>query len=409
MKKDFMVVILGSDDNAYGFARSLHDKYGIKPIALATTILEASKNTEIMDIRIDANLHNEEHLFSVLEDYGKRLKKEYKKLVLIPCSDAYMEMLARGKDRLQDYENKFVDINKLKEFNNKKSFYEMCDKYNLTYPKSLICNPNNYKDVIKKVDFSYPLILKPNNSNSSDYLDAEFSGKEKVYFINSKEELQDKIEKIYESSYQGYLIIQEFVSGDDTNMRVLNVYCDRSGKVRLMSLGQPILEEYHPKTFGNYAAIISVKGKIPIMDDIKKFLESIRYTGVANFDIKMDAKTKKYYLFEINPRPGRSSFFTTPAGASIAEAYIEDLVYDKQFEIIGNSNEILWMNLPMSLLKKYVCNTEIKEKILKLNKEGKVYHTLKYKKDSSLKRKMTVLIHYARKIHYYPKYYIEKK
>ena len=81
-----------------------------------------------------------------------------------------------------------------------------------------------------------------------------------MYFINDEAELRRTIENIYNSSYDGVLIIQKFVSGDDTNMRVLNVYSDRNGKVKVMSLGQPILEEYHPATYGNYAAIISIPG-----------------------------------------------------------------------------------------------------------------------------------------------------
>lgn len=409
MKKDFMAVILGSDDNTYGLARCLFEKYGIRPIALATTVLEPCKNSKIVDVIVIPKLHDQNTFIDELNTLGSKLKKEYEHLVVIPCSDAYLEMLVLGQDKLKFFENEFIDYKRLKNFNDKESFYKMCDRYNLPYPKTYTCNPKNYKDVIKKIDLDYPLILKPNNSNSSQYLDASFEGKEKVYFINSKEELKSKIETIYSSKYKDVLIIQEYVSGDDTNMRVLNVYSDSNGRVRLMSLGQPILEEYHPKTFGNYAAIISIKGKITIMDDIKRFLEDIGYKGAANFDIKMDANTGKYYVFEINPRPGRSSFFSACAGASIIEAYIEDLVYNRLEDMTLNTDEILWLNVPMYLVKKYVKDKSILEKVSELKREKKVYHTLKFKKDSNIKRRMTTLIHYARKVHYYPKYYIDKK
>lgn len=409
MKKDFMAVILGSDDNAYGFARVFHKRYGVKSIMMATTILEASSGSEIMNPIIDEKIHNEKHLIEVLADLGNKLKKEYKKIFLVPCSDSYLEMLSSGRDSLSMYENKFLDIDMLHKFNDKKSFYEMCDKYKIKYPECLYCTPRDYKEVIDRVKFSYPLILKPNNSNSLEYLDAEFEGKEKVFFINSKEELTTKVEAIYSSSYQDVLIIQRFISGDDTNMRVLNAYSDKSGHVKIMSLGQPILEEYHPKTYGNYASIISIKGTIPLMDDIKAFLEALHFTGASNFDIKYDNATKQYYVFEINPRPGRSSFFTTPAGASIQDAFVQDLVYDNLKEQIGNTEEILWMNVPKVLVKKYVRDEAILEKVRNLIKTKKVYHTLFYSDDDSIKRRARTLIHYARKIHYFPKYYIEKK
>lgn len=407
--KDFMAVLLGSDDNVYGFARSLHESYGIKPIALAVSQLEPTKNSKILDIIVDEKLHDGDYLADKLVIIAKKLKKTYKKLFIVPCSDAYMELLVKYQDRLTDYENTFISYKKLKEFNDKVSFYKMCDKYNLPYPRSVIISKDDYMYVIEKVNYSYPLILKPNNSNSEEYLNASFPGKEKVFFINSNKELLNNIENIYSSSYNDELIIQEFVNGDDTNMRVLNCYSDKNGKVQMMCLGQPILEEYHPKTYGNYAAIISKCEHIPLMDDIKNFLESINYKGAANFDIKMDAKTHKYYVFEINPRPGRSSFFTYPAGKGFANCYVEDLVYDNIKPCMDAKSEILWLNVPVMLVKKYVKNEEIIKKVNELIKAKKVYHTLMYRKDNSIARMSTCKVNYLRKIHYYPKYYIEKK
>ena len=139
------------------------------------------------------------------------------------------------------------------------------------------------------------------------------------------------------------------------------------------------------------------------MEKIKDFLEKIGFTGAANFDIKMDELTKEYYIFEINPRPGRSSYYSTFGGASIQEAYVEDLVYDRL------EDKLLWLNVPMYLLNKYVTKDEIKKKVRTLKSKKEVYHTLKYKGDWSIKRKFIFYLQYARKIHYYPKYFIEKK
>ncbi|HBA37651.1 MAG TPA: hypothetical protein DCY94_02920, partial [Firmicutes bacterium] len=402
MKKDFIAVILGSDDNAYGFARAIYEEFNQKSIALATSLIKVSANSKILDVIVDTKLHNEKHLIEVLLDLGKKLKREYEKIFIIACSDSYLEMLVRNKDKLESiYENKFIDVDLLYTFNNKKRFYEMCEKHKIPYPKFISCTPKDYEDAISRIDFGFPLILKPDNSNSLEYLDAEFDGKEKVYFIRNKKELLKKIETIYSSSYQGILIIQKFIRGDDTNMRVLNTYSDKNGKVRVMSLGQPILEEYHPILYGNYAAIISVEGIFPIMKELKAFLEEIKYTGAANFDIKIDDNSKQYFLLEMNPRPGRSSLYSTFSGASIQTAYVEDLVYGKLSDNLGNTQEVLWMNVPMKLVKKYVKDEAVLDKVSKLAKCDQVFHSLIYKKDLSLKRRLNLIIYYLRKLRYF--------
>lgn len=407
--KEYMVILLGSDENVYGFARSFHELYNIKPIALSTRIMDATKDSNIIDFIIDENLHKEGYLAYKLKNLAVHLKKKYKKLILIPCSDTYMELIIKYQEYLTDYENKFIPYKDLKSFNDKVSFYNICEKYHILYPKTLICYPNNYMDVISKIDFDYPIILKPNNSNSDSYLNATFNGKEKVYFINNLSELTEKIKLIYSSSYKEPLIIQKYVNGDDTNMRVLNVYSNKHGKVTMMSLGQPILEEYHPKTYGNYASIISLTEHIPLMDDIRYFLESINYKGPANFDIKMDSKTHKYYVFEINPRPGRSSFFSYCAGCGYAKNYIDDLIYDKPTAINYNKNEILWLNIPYILLRKYLKNKDLNLKVKQFKKNKNIYHVLIYDKDYTSKRKKNVAMMYAHKLYYFPKYYIDKK
>lgn len=400
----FNVILLGSDDNVYGFARTLYEEYKIKPYALTHHILNVTQCSKIINFVVNNNVHDEKMFPNILNNLVNELKEKYEKIIVIPCSDYYMELCVKYSKKIKNIENKFIDYKRFMEFNNKEKFYKLCDKYGIVYPKSYIINKKDYNKLLDNMDLSYPVILKPNNSNSDEYLNAEFDDKQKVYYINSLDELTKNIKNIYSSSYSDNLIIQQYIPGDDTNMRVLNVYCDSNAKVKLMSLGQPILEEYHPNTYGNYASIISLTDHIDIMDKIKLFLEDVKYYGTANFDIKYNMLDNKYYIFEINPRPGRSSFFTACAGKSLASCYVEDLIFNNLEEHMNNDREILWLNVPMILLKKYLNNDEIRRKIKKLDR----YHTLIYKKDNSIKRKYIVYMNYIRKIKYFPKYYIKK-
>lgn len=408
--KKFIPILLGSDDNVYGFARSFYDKYKIKPIAICQRRLNATKYSNILNIIEIKNFNNEIIFLKEITELGKKLKKDYEKLLIIPCSDWYLELCVKNSNKLNKYfENKFISEKELDTFVTKDKFYNLCNKFNLTYPKTINCDYKERLEIHKKINFSYPIVLKPNNSNSIDYLNAEFDGKKKAYILNNKLELIETIKNINKSNYKDNLVIQEYIPGDDTSMRVVNCYSDSYGKVKMMCLGRPILEEYFPSTIGNYAAIINIPKSHEIYEEIKNFLEKINYVGFSNFDFKYDYRDKKYKVFEINPRPGRSSFFVTSSGINLAEIITDDLIYKKDIkEIIGTKEEHLWLNVPYKILKKYICNKDILKKIKQLRKEKKITHTLFYKKDFNLKRFLNLKRIYNIQFKLYKKYFIKK-
>ncbi len=402
-------VILGSDENAYGMSRVIYKTYKEKPLVLCSRILYPTMFSKIVDIKVIENFDTESVCIKSLINVGETLKKTTKNIILIPCSDSYMEYVVKNQDLLSGlFLNKFISYNLLKSFITKDKFYNLCDKYKLRYPKSVIIKESDRLDILKKIRFKYPLILKPNNSNSSEYLHAEFPNKKKVFLIKSETELIQTVNNINKSNYKDNLIVQEFIKGDDTNNLVINAYSSTDGKVRMMGIGRPVLEEYHPKVLGNYAAIISEVGYKEVMNDVKNFLENIKYVGFSNFDFKYNEIDKKYYCFEINYRQGRSSYFLNECGVNLIELLTDDLVYKKRKDIIYPTKKILWLNVPYIVTKKYINNTKVLEEISELKNKKEVYHTLFDKKDLSLIRYINLKKVYFSKTRQYKKYFIKK-
>ena len=257
----------------------------------------------------------------------------------------------------------------------------MCQKYNLDYPETFI-----YKKKMKhdfKINFKYPIILKP--SNSVDYFAHEFPGQYKVYKIKSHDELLKVIDEIYKAGYNDDLILQDFVPGDDSNMYVMTTYSDKLGKVKLMCLGHTMLEEHTPHGIGNHAVIMNEYNE-ELAIKIKDFLEDIHYTGFANFDIKFDERDLKYKLFEINLRQGRSNYYVTGSGYNLAKYIVDDYVYNKDLNVTIVNTDHLWTMIPLKIAFKYVKNEEYILHMKKLIKSKKWVNPLYYKGDNHLKR-----------------------
>ena len=382
MKDKFLPVILGTDANAYGIARSFFEEYKVKSLAIGKIALKETKNSKIVNVKTFDNLTDENIFTKTMESIGKEYQKKYEKLILISCAEWYTDLIVNNKELLKKYFIlPFMDKDLKNKLEDKESFYNICEKYNLDYPSTYIVTKDNYKKI--NLPFDFPVAVKP--SSSTAYSKINFEGKEKSYKVKNQNDLINIINNIYNSGYKSNIIIQDYIPGEDDTMWVMNCYSDHNGKVKMMCLGHCILEEHTPYGIGNYKALIS-DGNKQLYSKIQDFLEKINYIGYSNFDLKYDYRDNKYKLFEINIRQGRSSFFTTAAGCNLARYIVNDYIYNKNNDTVYNYNKHLWLATPKSMLKKYVYNKEILKEALNLIKEKKYSYTLKYNKDFSLYR-----------------------
>lgn len=84
------------------------------------------------------------------------------------------------------------------------------------------------------------------------------------------------------------------------------------------------------------------------------FLDAIGYVGFANFDMKYDDRDGQYKLFEMNPRQGRSSYFSTAAGGNLARVLAEDVIFGRDAGLTVADREVLWTILPNRIIFRYV-------------------------------------------------------
>lgn len=384
--RTILPILLGTDANAYGMARSFHQAYGIQSLALGKVPLLETRHSRIVSVQTFENFDQSDVFLNVLEDIVDTYTPLYKHLVLIACGDRYTELLTEHKAILS--ENFYVPYisQALKEqLENKEDFYEICETYGLPYPKTTVISKGGRHHY--DIPFDFPVAVKA--SDSIAYVDLDFPGKKKSYKADDAEELDAIVQAIFDAGYNGRLIVQDFIPGDDATMYVLNSYSDVNSNVRAMCLGHCVLEDYTPAGIGNYNAII--QESIPaIYTQYQQFLEDIGFVGFSNFDLKYDARDGTYKVFEINIRQGRSSFFTTASGCNLVTFLVNDLVHGvPHTETYYHNNPVLWRHVPRGVLRKYA-PTRTLDDINDLIAAGKDDVTLLYQPDKTLYRRLMI-------------------
>ena len=390
MSAPFIPVLLGTDVNVYGMARSFHEaygEYGVTSYAIGKKALGATSDSKIVKVAVvEPDLEDDAVFVKTLVKFAEE-HQNGKKLLLVPCGDNYIKLLVRNQEALRPYYVfTCIDEPLLMRLSIKESFYQVCTEHGFEFPKTTTCNAENYKTV--ELPFDFPCIIKP--SNSVAYWNCTFPHKKKVFLANNKEEFDAILNAIYGSSYQDHLILQEYIPGPDSQMRVMNCYCGKDKKVKLISLGHALLEEQSPEGIGSYAAIINTVDR-ELSAQMKDFLEDIGYTGFANFDMKLDPRDGKYKLFEMNLRQGRSSFFVTAAGYNLATFLVNDLILDQPMGCVIAEEKALWSIIPKYVIFKYTQDEALKEEAKELIHDHRFVHSFYYEPDLSFKRRIYYL------------------
>ena len=394
-------VLVGGDINCYSVARAYHEAYGVKSIAFGRYALGATKDSNIIDFRIDPRITEEEEFIKVLLKTADELAAPNKKLIIMGCTDEYAELIIDNKELLKEkYIVPYIDSDLKNKLIEKELFYQMCEEKGLDYPKTFIYSKG---DKIEDFGFNYPVIIKP--SDSVLYWQFPFEGMKKAYVANDEKEFVEITSSIYAGKYDKNLIIQDFIPGDDSHMRVLTCYSDQHGKVKMMCLGHVLLEEHTPKGIGNHAAIITEYDG-PLMEKFKTFLEDINYTGYSNFDIKFDTRDNTYKVFEINLRQGRSNYYVTSSGNNIAKYIVEDRVFNKELDLKVQKDPFFWHVIPNNVVYKYVKNQDLVNKAKELNAQGKSATSFGYDKDlkGNFKRRWYIFLYNINQMKKFKKY-----
>lgn len=348
--KEFLGIVLGGDMNSYAVARAFYEAYEIKTIIIGQNPIFPTAYSHIIEAHYFKDLLKDDVLIKAL----KAVQKKYpdKKKILFGNTDYYARHIIHNRSRILDISDTFiipiVDEAKFDLLFNKSTFYELCEKYGLNYPKCTIFNFAQDNIETFEVPFEYPIFIKP--SNSVIYSEFNFEGKQKGYKIDSKKQLIDAVNTVKNSGFKDTFVFQEYIEGNDDSMFVYSAYVNSRHKVVAMTGGKILMHDRTPELIGNYNAITNACDKELCMK-LKHFLEQIDFTGICHFDVQYDEKRKKYVVFEINIRQGRSNYYTAASGVNMPKLIVDDYIYHKDSDFFIAERDFTVSVVPKFMLK----------------------------------------------------------
>ena len=388
MVTDFQAVVLGADLGVYALCRSLNDAYGIIPTVIAQDQLGPIANSKILSYRSVPDSADPAELLKVLEEVaaqsaGPRL--------LLVNSDWYVEFITQNREVLaQWYALPYPEDGVRAAVSDKARFAELCAQHGIDSPRTHVLE---FDDAgapdITELDFTYPLIAKA--SSSAAWQAVTFPQKRKVYEISSAQELQEELGHIQAAGFRDRFLIQEMIPGDDTQMRSVTAYVDQSGSVNLLCTAWVLLEEHTPSGLGNPAAMFTYEDA-ELAAQAEKFLTAVNYRGFANFDVKIDPRTGKLNFLEVNPRIGRNNYYVTASGINPMRHVVQDAVFNEPLPRADEFQENLYSIVPTRLLTRYLVDKDLKRRVLRLARAGKLVNPLSNPKDRSFQRQKYVAL-----------------
>ena len=379
----FVPLLLGADINVYSMARAFHEAYGVKTVAYGLYPSGPCYGSSIIDYRVSQNNSDP----AVVLEHARHVSAQFpeKTILLLGCGDDYLTAISANLGKYPaNVVAPYVPLEQMEKLIHKARFYELCEKYGIDYPKTVVYTKDMGHDF--DLPFPGPFAVKP--AESATYWDHPFDTQRKGYIAKTRAQVEQILDEVYAHGYEDAMIIQDFIPGGDENMRVLTCYSGADGKVRLMCLGHVLLEEHTRHGVGNHAVIITEPGG-ELYDTFRRFLEAEGFVGFSNFDIKFDPRDGKYKVFEINCRQGRSNYYVTGAGHNLARFLVEDRIYHRAQPLVLTQNRHLWMAIPRKVAYDYIPK-RFHEEMKALEKAGAYVNPLWYGKDTALLHKLRV-------------------
>lgn len=378
--KKFKALILGTDHNSYAVARSYMEAFDDKAVVVGSAVLLPFYNSEIADVYTRKSFSSDDEIFV---EFLNEVADSYPdtRFVLFAPTEAYIDILVRNLEKLDfDYRCPYPDKEVSEKLICKSNFYDLLEKIGLAYPKTQMIN----KDTIEDLSLDGDLFMKADQYG--DFVLLDFPEKQKGYKLTSKKEAKEILKKIYAAGYDGDMIVQTYINGEDGFEYSINGYRAHDGKVSMV-LARNIVSDKREMWVGNHIVQVDCHDE-RIYELAQKIVDQIDYKGLFNLDFKIDEKTGEIYALEMNIRQGRTFYYAILGGVNLIEIAIKDMVFEESVEKRGQ-NKFRLMTLREKTLEEHV-SPELLDEFTEAARVKNSANPIIFDRDKSIKRKLRI-------------------
>lgn len=401
---DLQPVILGGDIGAYSLAREFHEAYGVRSVVVSSVSSGLVCHSRVVISEVEPGLDDPDAVVSRL----RRIAAGYagRRLLLLGSADRLVRLVVDQRERLEDlYVIPYPSAELLGRLIDKGAFGALCAELGIDHPRTVV-HDVSAGQAPDTSSLTFPVFAKA--ASTIAYHEVSFPGKKKGFTVATRAELDDLVARLSAAGYRGDFLFQDLIPGDDSGMRILTCYSDSSGTVRFAAFGHVLLEEHTPGALGNPAAIITSEHP-EVVDQARRLLEHVGWTGYANFDLKYDPRDGRYVFFELNPRLGRSNYYVAAAGQNPVELYVRehldgvDPLPPGAAAVTGR--EHLYTVLPRWLLLRYVTDPALRHRVRYLLRHRRATNPLWYRAERDPRRIAYVLVSQLNQFRKYRSHY----
>lgn len=391
--QSFVPVITGGDLGAYTLAREFHEAYQVKSAIVPTAENLVVGGSKIIHLYPAGPMFDPEHVVQHLGSVAQQLRGDGSRpLLLMPGYDHLVRIVIDHAQKLRAMGYVFPELTaeQLDRASLKEEFYALCDDLGIKYPKTAtmdcsqgVQSVGGFVNSLTETGLEYPLILKA--GDGAAWANTRFPGRRKVHFLYEPQQLADVITHAINAGYRGSLIIQQFIPGPDSNLRILTHFRDRTGQNVLTGLAEVIVEDHAPGLEGNSRALVAVADET-IEAQGARLMEALDWHGFGMFDIKIHETTGEAYFLEMNPRLGRHHYYLTVAGANPAEYLYRELIEETSHgQPIVTDGPAASLTIPLKLAQHYAAPHQ-QSQLDAARRAKRIGWPLQYPKDRSIKR-----------------------